>query len=82
VKLYIIFFLLGFLLNSLIFALLYANERKKEGVKISWVGWINLILFQFFCIRLGKIVDKEDGHIIGYKILKWVYPFSGWFNDY
>lgn len=49
------------------------NPTKKILGK-TWVGWLNILLLQWFCIRLGY--GNE------WKILKWIVPCTGWWSDY
>lgn len=51
-------------------------------MKISWLGVLNRIILQWFFIRLARIVDDVTGKTLGYKILKWVVPLTGWGSDY
>jgi hypothetical protein len=44
--------------------------------------FINYFFLQLFFIRLARIVDTDTNKTVGYKILKWVVPFSGWNTNY
>ena len=51
---------------------------------MTWLGYLNFIILQWFCIRLartGKIIDGEFNQE-GWKIIKYVFPLTGWWNDY
>lgn len=48
---------------------------------MTWLKFINKYILQFFCIRLGRIVEN-DRPTNKYVILKWIKPFTGWTNDY
>lgn len=47
----------------------------------TWLGWLNIIILQWLFIRLARVVDK-DGNTESYCILKYVWPTTGWKNDY
>lgn len=56
---------------------------------LSWLGYLNFILFQWFFIRLactGEIEKINDfkyllkGHKL--KIIKWIIPLTGWWNEF
>jgi len=49
---------------------------------MSWLGLLNFIILQWFHIRLAKEVDCDTGIVLRYRILKWIIPLSGWWNDY
>lgn len=49
--------------------------------EMTWVGWLNRLLLQWFCIRLAYEID-EDGKKTNFEILKWVVPLTGWKADY
>jgi hypothetical protein len=55
---------------------------------MNWLGLLNFFIFQWFFIRIAKICQvviegKEEKQVIsGYKIIKWILPLSGWWNDY
>ena len=65
---------------------------------MSLLGLLNFILLQWFFIRLGRIVEINEididyvtvngvgGNVrqktVGYKILKWIVPLTGWWSDY
>ncbi len=47
---------------------------NKKFFGKTWVGWLNIIFLQWFFIRLS--------YGDSWRILKWVLPFTGWWNDY
>lgn len=47
---------------------------------MTWLKFINVFILQFFFIRLQKTVHN-DGRI-EYAIIRWIWPFTGWFTDY
>jgi hypothetical protein len=47
----------------------------------SWVGWLNIIILQWFFVRLFYQL-KDNGEILGYGLLLPVVPLTGWWNDY
>lgn len=55
----------------------------------SWLGWLNFLLLQWFCIRLARIRDLRDAPdgsqhsvTIGYTLLRWPVPLTGWWSRY
>jgi hypothetical protein len=42
----------------------------------------NFLVFQWFFIRLAKVVDDKTGKTTGYFWITNVAPLSGWWNDY
>lgn len=42
---------------------------------------INYIL-QFLFIRIYKSIDAETKKVLGYGVLYWVYPLTGWSTKY
>jgi hypothetical protein len=56
---------------------------------MTWLGFLNYFLLQFFCIRLTRtyvnktvaIADRvthETYELHGFRIMYWVVPFTGW----
>jgi hypothetical protein len=42
----------------------------------------NFLVFQWFFIRLARIVDTDNGETVGWTWIKKVVPLTGWWNDY
>lgn len=51
----------------------------KKFFGFTYIGWLNLLIFQWFFIRIGYEI-KEDK--IKFKLLCRVIPLSGWWSDY
>lgn len=49
--------------------------------KKSKLFWWNFLLFQWFFIRRGKVVDK-NGNVIRWVWLTGILPLTGWWSDY
>lgn len=49
--------------------------------EMSWVGWLNRLLLQWFFVRLAYEVD-DAGRKVNFGILRWVWPTTGWTTDY
>ena len=47
----------------------------------SWVGWLNILILQWFFIRLAYSINLNNQHT-KYLILKWIVPTTGWWSDY
>jgi len=41
-----------------------------------------MIYFQWFCVRLAKIVNTETGNVEGYTFIGPVLPLTGWNSKY
>ena len=54
----------------------------KKIFNHSILFWGNFLFIQWFFTRLAKIVDDKTGKIYKYKLLKPVYPTTGWGTDY
>lgn len=46
----------------------------------SWLGILNMLLLQWFFIRLQLTCDK--GEIVSWKIIGPVVPLTGWWSKY
>ena len=46
------------------------------------LGILNRVIFQWFFFRVAKIIDTDTKNTLGYTVIKWVYPLSGWKTDY
>ena len=59
-------------------------------LKRSWLFYLNFCLLQWFGIRLARVIgtvivngeEMPDGIPLGWKLIKWIIPMSGWDNDY
>lgn len=49
---------------------------------MSWLGYLNFIVFQWFFIRLARRIDMDTMEQIGWTWITRVYPLTGWWNDY
>lgn len=49
---------------------------------MTWLGLLNSIVLQWFFVRLARIVDTKTKIIVGWKLLKWIVPLTGWWSDY
>jgi hypothetical protein len=47
----------------------------------TWVGWLNFLLLQWFCIRLEGTVNSDRSET-EWNIIKWITPLTGWWSDY
>ena len=53
----------------------------KTFLGYTWVGWLNILLFQWFFFRLAFVIDG-DANRIGWLTIKWVWPLTGWKSNY
>lgn len=49
---------------------------------MSWLGYLNFLVLQWFFVRLARIQDVETGKTVGYKFLKRIVPLTGWWSEY
>lgn len=47
---------------------------------MTWLGFANIFLFQWFFIRLAKHID-DQGNIKYWSFIRWVVPCTGWKNN-
>jgi hypothetical protein len=48
---------------------------------MTWLGWLNILIIQWFFIRLARVLD-DNGNTIKFKIIGIIVPVTGWFSDY
>lgn len=48
---------------------------------MSWYGWLNFLLIQWFFVRLTKCIDDETNKV-SWKLTYLVLPLTGWWSDY
>lgn len=53
------------------------KHPKRFFLGWSWVGWLNFIVLQWFCIRLAYVQPGGD-----WAIFCWPLPLTGWWSDY
>jgi len=53
--------------------------KDKTALKI--LGWFNFWIVQWFFIRITRKYNDHDV-CIGHGVLRWVYPLTGWTNNY
>ena len=49
---------------------------------MTWLKLLNVIVLQWFFVRLAKIVDTKTKIIVGWDFLRWIVPLTGWWSDY
>jgi hypothetical protein len=49
--------------------------------KLTWVGWLNLIILQWFFIRLGRFYERNIKKN-RFKIVIGIIPGTGWNKPY
>lgn len=51
---------------------------------ITWVGWLNIILFQWVFVRLYRSwgCGDEYGKVIAYGFFYPILPLTGWTTDF
>ena len=53
----------------------------KKILGYTWVGWLNIIILQWFFIRLYYI-ENDQNIIENYGIMFPIVPLTGWWNNY
>lgn len=48
---------------------------------ITILAAVNFLIFQWFFIRLGRIVEDNGTHV-GWTLFKWPVPLTGWWSPY
>ena len=48
---------------------------------MSWLGYLNFLILQWFFIRLAKVNDVE-GQFVRWTVLRGVVPLTGWWSPY
>jgi hypothetical protein len=51
--------------------------QDLKDIKLSRLGWLNFLVFQWFWVRRARVVDDETLKTTSYKWIK-VYPLTGW----
>lgn len=54
--------------------------RLSKETDLTILGWFNFLVAQWLFVRLARIVD-HDGSTVGWKLLGFVVPMTGWWND-
>jgi hypothetical protein len=57
-----------------------ANVSRSRFFGYTWVGWLNILILQWFFVRLQRTTEplRPDK----FNLLKWIYPTTGWNTDY
>lgn len=48
---------------------------------LTWVGWLNFLVLQWLCFRLGRERDTVGRHL-RWMTVRWVLPLTGWWSHY
>ena len=49
----------------------------------SWLGFLNLLIVQWFFVRIQACVDTDDhGHIFELELIGFILPLTGWWGKY
>ena len=62
---------------------------------LTWLGILNFVVLQWFGVRLARVTRNEfvTMHIglgvplyresmVGWRVLRWVWPLTGWWSDF
>jgi len=58
-----------------------ASTTTTSGDRVSWVKAANVFLFQWYFVRLARVLNDE-GKQEGWGFIGPVLPLSGWGTDY
>lgn len=47
---------------------------------IHVLGFLNFFVLQWFFVRIAGVHKKTDDKFIGYVLLRWPVPLTGWFG--
>ena len=53
------------------------DDRRRLG-GLTWIGWANVLVFQWFGVRLVARCDDETGVHLGYDWWLGVWPLAKW----
>ncbi len=54
----------------------------KTYIGFSWIGWLNVLILQWFCLRIEMTIDNDTKVITKYKLLGFIKPGTGWSGKY
>lgn len=54
---------------------------RKKFLGHTWLGWLNLLLLQWFFLRLIEIVDASRNHY-KWRLFFGIVPTTGWNTKY
>jgi hypothetical protein len=54
------------------------KSPRKTFLGFTWVGWLNIIILQWFFIRLSYCVYP----LKNWRIIFGIYPLTGWWSDF
>jgi hypothetical protein len=53
------------------------SELKESR---SWVFYVNVIMLQWFFVRLARVFDEDSGEQVGWTLIVRA-PLTGWLKD-
>jgi hypothetical protein len=57
-------------------------KKMKKFLGLSWLGWLNFLVVQWFCVRIARQYDAETNTAIGWGLVYFVLPLTGWWSSY
>lgn len=57
------------------------HDSRRRLFGLTWIGWTNLLLLQWFGLRLAAVVEPPDDTHVGYTVKRW-WPLAGWRTEY
>lgn len=55
---------------------------RKHFLGFTWVGWLNVLVLQWFCIRLQGMQYYYQGFTYLTWQIRFCYPLTGWWSKY
>ena len=55
---------------------------KIKWFEMTWIGWLNRLVLQWFFIRLAGAYDSETEKRMYFLILRWIKPTTGWNDEF
>lgn len=52
------------------------QDKIKRVNKRTWLGWLNIIVLQWFFIRLAR--NFRDDELTGFSVIGLILPMTGW----
>jgi hypothetical protein len=57
--------------------------RMRRVLGLSWIGWLNTLVLQWFWVRLQLTIERDGGSTTSsFQLLLPVAPLTGWWSDY
>jgi hypothetical protein len=58
------------------------NQPPGGRAPITWLLVLNFLLLQWLGLRLARVTDNVTGTRVGWTVLRWTWPLTGWWSPY